>query len=424
MKKSSNTNKRQPSGNSGKKSSPLKDTSGKPGSKDMANAARHTSHAQPQVRSQTGTAAPKAKSSRQGTNRMESYDPDRISQWAIQTPAGPPVMPEYGSQEQTNFGHRNEMSSTTTPQGPSHYCLSQSDAFHSMHSQASFEPGVTFQDHGSVSAGSTFTRLETDTEIASGSGYSFPSTLGGEAYSGAFESNMNDQSFSDFAASGFPHFDLGSGPSSVMLGNNPNGLTLSSPWETSIADLTQPLEWSPTSGFTPSSSSMQSSSSFLGHPPETPVSAISYDGMLATSHNGPLDGESGVIPPFSLGDVPASQCSTGYIDPERFAPDMIVAGFSQSNQIHSTIKPTQNFQRTPLSMDMWTGYETAGTSYGLPMTYNGFDGSRRSSEGEAKTAREHHYYKATAKEDGLYHCPYTATENCTHKPEKLKCNYE
>ena len=49
--------------------------------------------------------------------------------------------------------------------------------------------------------------------------------------------------------------------------------------------------------------------------------------------------------------------------------------------------------------------------------------SRRSSEGEPTvTARKHRLYKAEPKEDGLYHCPFE--ENCKHKAEKLKCNYE
>jgi hypothetical protein len=43
------------------------------------------------------------------------------------------------------------------------------------------------------------------------------------------------------------------------------------------------------------------------------------------------------------------------------------------------------------------------------------------------TAREHPlYHNVTPKADGLYHCPFEddPKANCTHKPEKLKCNYE
>ncbi|KAI9742235.1 MAG: hypothetical protein M1818_004135 [Claussenomyces sp. TS43310] len=41
------------------------------------------------------------------------------------------------------------------------------------------------------------------------------------------------------------------------------------------------------------------------------------------------------------------------------------------------------------------------------------------------TARDHPLYqKATPKADGLYHCPWEGDSTCTHKPEKLKCNYD
>lgn len=75
-------------------------------------------------------------------------------------------------------------------------------------------------------------------------------------------------------------------------------------------------------------------------------------------------------------------------------------------------------------MDMWTGQDVANQPFGIPHVYKGFDTSRRSIEGETKNARDHAYYKATPGKDGLYHCPFAAKENCVHKAEKLKCNYE
>jgi hypothetical protein len=51
----------------------------------------------------------------------------------------------------------------------------------------------------------------------------------------------------------------------------------------------------------------------------------------------------------------------------------------------------------------------------------------RSSAELDNTAREHPlYHNVTPKADGLYHCPFEddPKANCTHKPEKLKCNYE
>jgi hypothetical protein len=41
------------------------------------------------------------------------------------------------------------------------------------------------------------------------------------------------------------------------------------------------------------------------------------------------------------------------------------------------------------------------------------------------TARDHSLYQnVTPEADGLYHCPWEGQDNCQHKPEKLKCNYE
>lgn len=49
---------------------------------------------------------------------------------------------------------------------------------------------------------------------------------------------------------------------------------------------------------------------------------------------------------------------------------------------------------------------------------------RPSSDGD-NTARDHPlYHNIAAHPDGLYHCPWEGKQSCTHKPEKLKCNYE
>ena len=47
------------------------------------------------------------------------------------------------------------------------------------------------------------------------------------------------------------------------------------------------------------------------------------------------------------------------------------------------------------------------------------------SEGvEGKLARTHSLYQAQPKEEDFYHCPNEGQPGCTHKPTKLKCNYE
>ncbi|KAH8790905.1 Zn-finger protein [Hyaloscypha sp. PMI_1271] len=46
---------------------------------------------------------------------------------------------------------------------------------------------------------------------------------------------------------------------------------------------------------------------------------------------------------------------------------------------------------------------------------------------KGRTLREHPlYHNVTCKADGLYHCPFEndPTANCTHQPQKLKCNYD
>ncbi|KAJ2893923.1 C2H2 transcription factor [Zalerion maritima] len=64
---------------------------------------------------------------------------------------------------------------------------------------------------------------------------------------------------------------------------------------------------------------------------------------------------------------------------------------------------------------------TVPDDFALPPAF----GSRRpSSDGE--TARDHPLYKKAYpnQADGLYHCPWEGSSGCTHKPEKLKCNYD
>ena len=51
--------------------------------------------------------------------------------------------------------------------------------------------------------------------------------------------------------------------------------------------------------------------------------------------------------------------------------------------------------------------------------------SRAQSEDDEGKPRSHRYYTtARPHQDGNYHCPYVNQGNCTHKPTKLKCNYE
>lgn len=79
-------------------------------------------------------------------------------------------------------------------------------------------------------------------------------------------------------------------------------------------------------------------------------------------------------------------------------------------------------ERAPLLSSMWV-HEEMKQPY-MESTFPGTNYLRRTSEGEPTTAREHPHYQVGPGADGLYHCPFADKEECTHKPEKLKCNYE
>lgn len=65
------------------------------------------------------------------------------------------------------------------------------------------------------------------------------------------------------------------------------------------------------------------------------------------------------------------------------------------------------------------GQQTMAVPYG-----DAFMQRRLSGDGDMSTARHNELYQVGPQEDGLYHCPFEITEGCTHKAEKLKCNYE
>ncbi|KAL9098044.1 MAG: hypothetical protein Q9163_006217 [Psora crenata] len=94
----------------------------------------------------------------------------------------------------------------------------------------------------------------------------------------------------------------------------------------------------------------------------------------------------------------------------------------------STVRPHLSTLRPALpEMDTWDRphHESAGPGSGGPLQYALPNTPRRPSEGEPTvTARKDPLYQAHPANDGLYHCPFEASEDCKHNPEKLKCNYE
>ena len=85
--------------------------------------------------------------------------------------------------------------------------------------------------------------------------------------------------------------------------------------------------------------------------------------------------------------------------------------------------PSSNLAAWPSSDAL--SYPPLVASYGEGFPYgDGFPQRRMSGEGDNPTARHHELYSIGVQDDGLYHCPFEAKDGCTHKAEKLKCNYE
>jgi hypothetical protein len=103
------------------------------------------------------------------------------------------------------------------------------------------------------------------------------------------------------------------------------------------------------------------------------------------------------------------------------SPRYVLPDCSLAQEPHSHVV---EFFRTSQSLGTQNTYEDfaimPGEEYSLPPS---LCNRRHSNEGES--ARDHPLYRtATTQADGLYHCPWEGESNCTHKPEKLKCNYE
>ncbi|RDI83261.1 hypothetical protein Vi05172_g6476 [Venturia inaequalis] len=60
---------------------------------------------------------------------------------------------------------------------------------------------------------------------------------------------------------------------------------------------------------------------------------------------------------------------------------------------------------------------------GSPPPGSDEDNSGSSSHGDVPP-RSHPLYNVLPAEDGYYHCPFVATENCGHEPKQLKCEYD
>ena len=194
---------------------------------------------------------------------------------------------------------------------------------------------------------------------------------------------------------------------------------------TGVPCTSYPLACSPLSAVDPSVSSSFSHSSFLGPQPNTPISPEFHESTWSTEQPGTLE-ESAMFPAFTIGDSVEvsfpSERVNDQVDMLRFVGHA-TSPSCLSNMSYSTLKAPRPFQRAPISnIEMWPPTEPTSQE---PMSSPFIDmAQRRSSEGEATTAREHPLYQVGPSDDGLYHCPFAGKEDCSHKPEKLKCNYE
>lgn len=119
---------------------------------------------------------------------------------------------------------------------------------------------------------------------------------------------------------------------------------------------------------------------------------------------------SGPMSPHSSPDI---QCQS-----PRYVPDC-------SDQVELASYQLDVFssdRKIPMTTDCFNGQDIPQLDDTMSLAST-FVRRRQGSDGES--ARDHDLYKNAAPHaDGMYHCPWEGQQNCNHKAEKLKCNYE
>lgn len=93
---------------------------------------------------------------------------------------------------------------------------------------------------------------------------------------------------------------------------------------------------------------------------------------------------------------------------------------NDSSPIMDGISPSLDRQMGLMTTEDPNGVVLPEDMFSLPPSFT----RRPSGDGES-SARDHPLYKnAYPKADGLFHCPFEGQSSCSHKPEKLKCNYD
>ncbi|MCJ1398539.1 hypothetical protein MMC11_001739 [Xylographa trunciseda] len=121
--------------------------------------------------------------------------------------------------------------------------------------------------------------------------------------------------------------------------------------------------------------------------------------------------------PYSVGSFENSSEAIRFVSPTSLDVSILIT-------LHSTIRPVGTGQRQCLTSAVF--FPEQDPIHYLQNMETPLEESnvRTHSNGEeAKcNARRDRLYKLGPKKDGLYHCPFAT--NCSHKPDKLKCNYD
>ena len=152
----------------------------------------------------------------------------------------------------------------------------------------------------------------------------------------------------------------------------------------------------------------------------SPTSLTSFEDLSSNASN-----EDPALSPLSLGGpaqvpLPSTIYENLQFDAVRFVFPLSCVSLSNI-PASSALRPADGFQGSPLSgLQYWPSCESVDHSQPMDIYMQ----RRHSNESDNANARRNQLYQLGPKEDNLYHCPFEISENCKHKPEKLKCNYE
>ena len=364
-------------------------------------------------------------------------DPAQVRQWAANSATGSDTIadaPGYG-QCSASYGINPSMT-TVAPQMQGSASVLRSDVSrisfqHLSHLPETNGTGVNYDAFARTNAGSTASPI--DPGLGFHTFQDIDSNLGtlDEQYSREFwqfpTAGADDVMFTNQVT-----------PNLLAMGGRSDDSGYRSGWSmapvragddiisTGVPCTSYPMACSPLSAVDPSVSSSFSQSSFLGPQPNTPISPAFQEGTWSADHAGTLE-ENAVFPAFTIGESMEQSFppdnTNDQVDIMRFVGHAAGPSYLSNNGC-STLKAPRPFQRAPVSnIEMWPLSEATNQEH-IASPFMEMSCQRRSSEGEATTAREHPLYQVGPSDDGLYHCPFAGKEDCSHKAEKLKCNYE